>query len=469
MPIAIATCWLSATARIAMPLRDLRKNQPNPARKTRLTAPPRSWIGGMNSGPMTNGSSRMGSGRGFVPAPRKVGPIPRRIDASPMVAMTTAITGRPMSLRRVTRSRAKPKPTMTSRPSMIASQSGAPQTSRLAATTSPAIITNSPCAKFTASVALYTRTNPSAMSAYMRPISTPLEVNSSRNPRSSSTGRCPLHVLDADAGLDRGLPAILVRDGRRQLDLVPSAVERVDHRRVLVRDVAPAHLACARHLGVVGLEILGEEQEAADLRGVGQRLIALPDLLADEVPHLRLLRQIHVRRVGQAAPLRPVADRAEVDGDHRGHRGALVTERDGLADERAELELVLDELRREGRPVLERADVLGAIDDDQVAPRVDEARVARVEPAVGIDDLARGLLVLEVALEDRTAAHHHLPALADLHLDAGHGPPRRRGIGLGIRLERDQPGGLGRSVDLFQVDADRPEEPERVGAERRPA
>ena len=36
----------------------------------------------------------------------------------------------------------------------MASQSGAPHTARAAATTSPAIITNSPWAKFTASVAL---------------------------------------------------------------------------------------------------------------------------------------------------------------------------------------------------------------------------------------------------------------------------------------------------------------------------
>ena len=38
IPIAIATCWLSATARIATPMRLFRKNQVKPARKTRLTA-----------------------------------------------------------------------------------------------------------------------------------------------------------------------------------------------------------------------------------------------------------------------------------------------------------------------------------------------------------------------------------------------------------------------------------------------
>src|SRR2546430_15045123 len=71
IPIAIATCWLSATARIAIPLRDFRKNQPKTPRKTRLTDAPRSWIGGMNRGPTMNGSSLIGSASGFVSPPRE--------------------------------------------------------------------------------------------------------------------------------------------------------------------------------------------------------------------------------------------------------------------------------------------------------------------------------------------------------------------------------------------------------------
>src|SRR5205823_10062223 len=45
----------------------------------------------------------------------------------------------------------------------------------------------------------------------------------------------------------------------------------------------------------------------------------------------------------------------------------------------------------------------------------------------------------------------------------------RRRVRLGVRLERDQAGRLGGAVDLFEVDADRAEESERVGAERRAA
>src|SRR5262249_56253801 len=107
--------------------------------------------------------------------------------------------------------------------------------------------------------------------------------------------------------------------------------------------------------------------------------------------------------------LGPGADRGEIDGDHGGHEGTLVAERDGLPDVRAELQLVLDELGREGRALAERAHVLGPIDDDQVAARIDEARVAGAIPPLAIDDFPRGLLVPEVTLEDGRAAHQHLP------------------------------------------------------------
>src|SRR5207245_4007263 len=82
------------------------------------------------------------------------------------------------------------------------------------------------------------------------------------------------------------------------------------------------------------------------------------------------------------------------------------------------------------------------------------------------DDLARGLVVLEVALEDDGAADKHLAAVGDLDLDARARPAGRRGIGLGARLERHQTGRLRRAVDLLEVDADRAEETERVRTER---
>src|SRR5215471_18770691 len=469
MPMAMATCWLSATARMAMPLRDQRKNHPKAAMKKMLTDAPRSWMGGMNKGPITKGSSLMGRGKGFVPAPKKVGPTPRRIEASPMVAMTTAIIGRPISFRRTTRSRAKPNTIMLASPRRMATHRGAPAALMARATTSPAIITNSPWAKFTASVALYTRTKPRAIREYMRPMSSPLERRRRKKPNSSDMGRRPLHILDTRSRLDRGLPPILVGDGGGQLYLGAAAVEGVDHRGVLLRHEAAAHLAGACHLRVVGLEILGEEEEAADLRAVGQGLIGFGDLARDELPHLGLLGEIRVGRVGQPAAFRPVAHRGKIDGDHGGHEGLLVPEAHRLPDVRAELELVLDELRGEGCAVGERAHVLGAVDDDEMAARVEEAGVARVEPAVGVDDLARGLLVLEVALEHRASAHEHFAAVGDLHLHARDGTARCRGIGLRVRLQGHETARLRRTVDLLEVDPDGSEEAEGVGPEGRTA
>ena len=40
----------------------------------------------------------------------------------------------------------------------------------------PLTMTNSPCAKFTTSVALKMRTNPSAISAYTQPVASPLNT-----------------------------------------------------------------------------------------------------------------------------------------------------------------------------------------------------------------------------------------------------------------------------------------------------
>src|SRR5713101_2898165 len=467
MPIAMATCWLSATARIAIPLRDFTKNQPNPARNNRLTRPPTSWIGGMNSGPMMKGSSGMGRGSGRDPAPNAVGPIPRRMEARPMVAMTTAMTGRPISLRSITRSRPKPKAIMVPMPSPTASQSGAPQTPSAAATRIPAIITNSPWAKFTASVALYTRTKPRAMSAYISPMRIPLDIRSRKNPNSSDTAARSFHVLDVDAGLDGGLPAILVSDGGGQLDRLLASVQRIDHGSVPLGHESPAHLAGARHLRVVRLEVLRQQEEATELRGVGQGLVSRADLLPDQVSHLRLLGQIHVRGVREAATLGPVPYRAEVDGDHGGDERPVVSEGHRLPDVRAELQLVLDELRREGRPVGEGAHVLGAVDDDQVSTRVDEARIPGVKPSFGIDDFAGRFLVLQVSLEHRAPPHEDLTALADPDLHPGHRAPGGRGIRLGVELVRPEPGGLGGAIDLLQVDSDGTEESEGVGAERR--
>src|SRR5581483_9444332 len=96
MPIAIATCWLSATARMATPMRLLRKNHVNSARKARDTITPTTWIGGMTAVHSEIGSSPIGSGRDLVWAPMVIGGRPRRMAASAVVAMNPAsITNSP--------------------------------------------------------------------------------------------------------------------------------------------------------------------------------------------------------------------------------------------------------------------------------------------------------------------------------------------------------------------------------------
>ncbi len=126
-------------------------------------------------------------------------------------------------------------------------------------------------------------------------------------------------------------------------------------------------------------------------------------------------------------------------------------------------------MRREGRAVGEFADILGAVDDDELALLVEEAGIAGLQPAVGRQRVPRHLLLLVVAHEDVGALQHDLAAVVDLDLDARDRPADRVGIGLGIGLAGDQRRRLGGAVDLLQVDAEGAEEAVGVGSERRAA
>src|SRR5207244_1220635 len=95
----MATCWLSATARMAMPARLRRKNQPKAARNTRLVAAPTTWMGGISSGPRTIGASGIGSGSAFVAAPNPsaineyMSPIRTPLDSSSAPNCQSSIRG----------------------------------------------------------------------------------------------------------------------------------------------------------------------------------------------------------------------------------------------------------------------------------------------------------------------------------------------------------------------------------------
>ena len=128
MPMAIATCWLSATARMATPMRLLRKNQVNRAKNSNVTMTPSTCIGGSEIGPKVIGVSPIGSDSARVCPPTVIGGSPRRMAPSPMVAMMTATTGRPNSGRSTTRSRAKLNRIMTATAATTAPMTGMPLT-----------------------------------------------------------------------------------------------------------------------------------------------------------------------------------------------------------------------------------------------------------------------------------------------------------------------------------------------------
>ena len=118
-----------------------------------LTPAPTSCTGGSMIGPRNSGSSPTGSEIERTPAPNTSVATPRISEASPIVAMITATIGRPSSLRSTTRSRPKQKAIMPISESAAASQNGSAAPIAAAAMMA-ASITNSPCAKLIASVAL---------------------------------------------------------------------------------------------------------------------------------------------------------------------------------------------------------------------------------------------------------------------------------------------------------------------------
>src|ERR671938_221028 len=83
------------------------------------------------------------------------------------------------------------------------------------------------------------------------------------------------------------------------------AVDRRDDVAVpLLHHVAP-HLAGARELVVVRVELLVEQHELLDARRRRQRVVDVRDLLLDEIVDLRLRGEVGVRRVADLLLLGP--------------------------------------------------------------------------------------------------------------------------------------------------------------------
>src|SRR5262249_12500568 len=137
---------------------------------------------------------------------------------------------------------------------------------------------------------------------------------------------------------------------------------------------------------------------------------------------------------------------------------------DRLAHVGRELELVLEELGGEHRPVRQPAHVPGPIDDLQVAVVIQKACVARANPPVG-KGLAGRLRVLRVAPEDAWTPEQNLAVLRDANLHVGQG--RAHGIepDVTIALDGDEHARLGHAVELLDVHAEAAEEEEDLRAD----
>ena len=251
----------------------------------------------------------------------------------------------------------------------------------------------------------------------------PVDFQQRRGPSHRAARRRHLGLGDAHVRPHGADASVLVGDLSLHVDVLRAGVEPLDERRVLLADEPAPHLARAGDLLVVRVQLLVEEEELPDLRPrqlplAGEAAVHAVHRLADEVVHLRLLGEVGVGGVGDAPPLRPVAHRGEVDVEQRDHVGAPVTDAHRLLDERRELELVLEVLRREEGPAREPADVAGPVDDLEMSRAVDDAGVAGVHPAV-LERLPRGVRVLVVAAEHAGAPEEHLAGVrGDPHLHA---------------------------------------------------
>src|SRR5436305_693169 len=71
---------------------------------------------------------------------------------------------------------------------------------------------------------------------------------------------------DLQVGRDLAGAPVLIAHLRLDVHALAAVVQRRDERRIFFPDEAPAHLARARQLLVVGIELLVQDQEAMDLR-----------------------------------------------------------------------------------------------------------------------------------------------------------------------------------------------------------
>ena len=147
-------------------------------------------------------------------------------------------------------------------------------------------------------------------------------------------------------------------------------------------------------------------------------------------------------------------------------KSRLVADRHRLADVGEELELVLDIFGREQLPVGEPADVLGAVDDLELAVGLEEAGVAGLDEAVLGQRFARLVRLIEITDEHARRFELHLAVLGDAQLDVRRGRADRVGAHGAVGLGGDVEKRLGLAVELLEVEAERAIEREQVRADR---
>ena len=89
-----------------------------------------------------------------------------------------------------------------------------------------------------------------------------------------------------------------------------------------------------------------------------------------------------------------------------------------------------------------------------MAVGIDVAGIAGMEPSLGILHLHRRLRILVVLLEEARRADQQLALRCELELDAGHRRADRVGLHLVVGLDADEHAGLGRAVELLEIDAE---------------
>src|SRR3954468_17712595 len=115
-------------------------------------------------------------------------------------------------------------------------------------------------------------------------------------------GAADLRLGDAQVRRDHAGAPVLEAHLRLDEAVRPARIQRVDERGVFLGDVAPPHLARARELAVVGVELLVQDDEPPDLRvgelGIaGEVAVDALDAVAHQVVHRGLGREVDVSRV----------------------------------------------------------------------------------------------------------------------------------------------------------------------------